>query len=159
MDTLVEVLVFSTLCLLAIMMVYSIYSLLKEERRDCKPKQKIHWNAKEGQIKTKDGDCLYDKARRDHYENKISCIENSLYRTKDDTLLHQLQCQAKTGHKMVFEKSTLRKITVESCRIAWYGTPLDPFTFKCNRCGLEITKTEEELKPAEREALKKLGII
>ena len=108
-------------------------------------KQRIHWNAKEGQIMTKAGECLYDRA-------SLRKVVDAANKTIDDcnkvlvTIQRQLQCQAKTGHKMLFEKN------LESLYDRWH-------IFKCKHCGLEITKTEKELKPAEREALKKLGIL
>ena len=124
--------------------------------------QRIHWNAKEGQIMNKAGECLYDRRRASNDHSTLAHMGIGIdgmgetvksQREQIDRLIiekgyheAQLKCQAKTGHKMLFEKN------LESLYDRWH-------IFKCKHCGLEITKTEKELKPAEKEALKKLGIL
>ena len=64
----------------------------------------------------------------------------------------QLQCQAKCGHgKWVFAKK-------DFC-VNRNGPEITGYFFKCSICGLEITKTENELKASEKEALRKLKLI
>lgn len=116
-------------------------------------KEKIYWNAEEGQIKTKSGRCLYD-------QNSTRCnnqmVMDGLYERivvlerNSDTFQRQLQCQAKTGHDMMFDGTKTIAMVVGRAKL---------FIFKCKHCGLEITKTEKELTVIERNALKKLNII
>ena len=47
-------------------------------------KQKIHWNAKEGQIMTKAGECLWDKRKHDQdRKGTEACREGSFKETRD----------------------------------------------------------------------------
>ena len=129
--------------------------------------EKIHWDENDGQIKTKDGKCLYDKHavdeavrlndgsityRMNGLELRIKSIEMAMTCTKDDPL-PLLQCQAKGHGKWVYQESKTifpKAPFFIQCKV---------FIFKCSACGLEITKTEKELKPAEKEALKKLNLL
>lgn len=141
----------------------------------------IYWSRKEQQIKTRSGECVYDKMRietmhgnmyapdgriaqlaRRIYElekdslkmgakvgsvvnsNEVICEWRNRYRSE---LKKQLQCQVRSGHKMVFAGGS-----AESGEFIG-------FIFKCSICDLEITKTEQELTKKETEHLKGLKLI
>ena len=147
----------------------------------------IYWNAKEGQIMTRGGECLYDRqAVENSYISKVSELTKRVYALEQEdiefnrkvdadnveidayndkmgvwesTVEAQLQCQAKCGHKMVFRNKHDVYIGVDTPVGSTAFTANRGFIFKCQHCGLEITKTEKELKTSEREALKKLKLI
>ena len=90
-------------------------------------------------------------------QSQVQKIEKSLTCIKDNTLLHQLQCSAKTGgkHKMVFDRAACVHIPRSPYLIDIGGG----YAFKCKVCNLEITKTEAELTKTEAEGLKNLGLL
>ena len=106
----------------------------------------ICWSSKEGQIMTRRGQCLYDKA-------ELTCVIESANKAVADTrpildtLRKQMACGVK-GHEMVYHE---RANLAEICGIS--------FIFKCKNCGIEITLTEAELTAKQKEALKSLKIL
>jgi len=110
---------------------------------------KIHWDENKQQIVTKDGKCIYDKAAIMTYYTSASLITDCRTGLHKETqpLLRQLQCAAKGHGKWGFAGGERDAFKYHS------------FIFKCSDCGLVITKTEKELKPAEKEALKKLNLF
>ena len=132
-------------------------------------KMKIHWNEKEGQIMTKDGKCLYDKENSNiklEYLNQLGCRISKLEtgdgfllgkaEKESATLRTQIQCAAK-GHDWVYDGP---KLCIQPMSFLIQPVPAEVYgyVFTCSLCGLEITKTKKELKPAEREELKRLGV-
>lgn len=147
-------------------------------------KMKIYWDEKEQQIKTKDRKCLFDSS---FYHNRLAELSDALSRVHKieswliehdkeskevdkyndkveeqnakndrdgDSRYRQLQCSAKGHGKWMYVKQ------VDYSYILNIGLPLSvKFVFKCSDCGLEITKTKDELKPAEKEAMKKLNLL
>jgi len=99
---------------------------------------KIYWNEKKQQIMTKDGVCRYDKGAA-------------------NTLQSQLQCSAKGHGKWAYKETKIVDTNRMFTATGKWG--YNVFVFKCSACGLEITKTKGELKPAEKEALKKLNLL
>ena len=69
-------------------------------------------------------------------------------------LQNQLQCATK-GHKFLYSHTNYGA-WVNSMGIV--KSNANKFVFRC-KCGLEITKTEDELTPKERKALIDLGVL
>ncbi len=144
---------------------------------------KIYWDKKLQQIRTKGGECLFDKngfaneimaadkrvnAHFELNEKKLAAFRQEL-NTWQSHFQKQLQCAAKTQgkHKMMFVKKGSEETATHQVNNApslWFvtyscGTSDRDFVFKCSVCGLEIAKTEKELSAAEKEALKKLKLL
>ena len=155
--------------------------------RPGKGNKSIYWDDKQQQIKTKSGKCLYNRRevgdkftkifqRIETLSQKIRKLEQSketkIENIREDWLKWQqkcnkvieenmevekrleaqLQCGVKGHNKWEFVKKDLC-FEINSPEITGF------FFFKCSNCGLEITKIEKELKPAEREALRKLKLL
>ena len=138
---------------------------------------KIYWDKNLRQIRTKDGECLMDKNHQQSINDSDSrricalddrvCKAVALGTSKVDTLRTQLQCSAKTQgkHKMVFNGINTKSETPFTIMVikgseGWRGAKNTKlYAFKCSVCGLEITKTENELSKTEKEALKKLKLL
>ena len=164
----------------------ALIAVLCADGKDCfrRFKSNIYWNAKEGQIMTKAGKCLYDKkvlsgrirdseikiqvieARNNRLkaeddaivaENKAIDKENMEYDKDRDVMKAQLQCSAKTKgkHKMVYSRTRLNEGQCGGLRD--WGSPC--YVFECSTCNLEITKSKAELTPTERESLKALKVL
>lgn len=140
-------------------------------------KMKIYWDKSMQQIKTKDGECLFDlmayrsrcdkiielespDTEVDEYNKGIDA-NNAKIEAENREYMDYLRCAAKTQgkHKMMFQKSTKGTLTINMIQGYCCGQQNSPFIFKCLICGLEITKTEKELTPTEKEALKKLKLL
>ena len=144
-------------------------------------KSSIYWDEKQQQIKTKSGKCLYNRRevggkftkifqRIETLSQKIRKLEDVLpdedWRKKCNDAISsnekvtrefetryqaQLQCGAKGHGQWVFVKKDL--LLQRNC------PELTGYTFQCEDCDLEITKTAKELTATEREALKKLKLL
>ena len=134
-------------------------------------KMKIYWDEKLQQIKTRGGECIYDKNREGNTSEIVELRqEYSKAINKLETQAKQLQCSAKTQgkHKMVFNRLSRNIFRMhEPILLYGAGVPLRQtehgtfkfYIFKCSICDLEITKTEKELSAIEKEALKKLKLL
>lgn len=127
-----------------------VFVMLLANGKDCfkkgKKMEKVYWNEKEQQIMTKSGKCLFDKHGQSVINDSVAEVFNGRDNTelalrKSDKFQAQLQCAAKGHGKWMYQ-----------------GEEGDHI-FKCSDCGLEITKTKEELKPAECAALKSLQLL
>ncbi len=145
-------------------------------------KMKIHWNKKEQQIMTKDGECLFDRnayrqgwldAKRIDDEAKVRLcrLEDRVFNQTGDIsvkdqdqenqiskLQAQLQCSAKGHGKWVYKEKRLHNILWAGHLSGEIAGPAG-YVFKCSACGLEITKTAKELTPAEKDGLKSLKLL
>ena len=149
-------------------------------------KKKVYWDSELGQIKTKQGRCLYDKLEDGGAANRfnaamsaidinyksfkkekeelngsvLNCVTANYKATEDVNLLRQqLACAAK-GHKMIFKEKIFITRGCTTWLLPILNTSIDNgWVFKCSNCGLEITKTTDELTLVEKDALKKLKLL
>jgi len=64
------------------------------------------------------------------------------------------------GHKFVYQKKSVSTSGYYEITYWVFGEGAgNCFVFKCQHCGLEITKTKEQLTTAETAALRALGVI
>lgn len=121
-------------------------------------KSKVYWDAESGQIKNKKGECLFDKAVDKARSNEVailmekvmalgSRVETAVVRgtSEVDNLTRQLQCSVKGHGKWVYQGPAFTKTAGDH-------------RFKCDICGLEITKTKDELTKAQKSAMTILDI-
>ena len=164
--------------------------MLEEHRiipKKGKKMEKVYWDEKEQQIKSKDGKCLLDKSRVDRIcnlhdgrltkrceiiEQRLDIIKNRVAQATEyhndlaidvKTIKAQLRCAAKTGgkHKMVFERKKVgsdAQWVISKSGGVWQAG-WNGLVFKCSVCGLEITKTKKELTKKEAEYLKGLHLL
>ena len=119
---------------------------------------KIYYDAKDEQIKDKNGVCRYDQSAILELiggaDERINA-HFKLCEEREANLKAQLQCGAKGHGKWEFvKKDTATGVLTIGCGEAQFL-----FFFKCKSCGLEITKRKKELTAKEKEGLAKLGLL
>ena len=129
-------------------------------KQDEKPQgdcEAVYWSTKEGQIMTRYGKCLYDKA-------ELTRVIESANKVVADTqpILHEIRNQVACGvkgHEMEYNR-VKSEMTCTEIQTRMGGEDYQrPFIFKCKNCGIEIAKTKSELTVKEKEALKLLKIL
>ncbi len=134
---------------------------LATDGKDCfkrRNKMKIYYDAKDEQIKDKNGVCRYDQSAILELiggaDERINA-HFKLCEEREANLKAQLQCGAKGHGKWEFvKKDTATGVLTIGCGEAQFL-----FFFKCKSCGLEITKRKKELTAKEKEGLAKLGLL
>ena len=153
--------------------IFPMMALLMEGKNCFKRrnKMKIYYDEKELQIKGKYGMCLLDmaemraqKAEMKTFDGGLDDVEDAVEKLKSDqepickeitTLKAQLQCGAKGHGKWVYTNSNANGPDSYRC----IGVLGRWFVFKCQSCGLEITKRKKEITAKEKEGLTKLGLL
>ena len=167
--------------------VANIPAMLICEGKDCFSSKSIYYNAKEQQIMTKGGKCLYDKRTALNVcelmhgqqglvlagieQNKrIEKLEREdvAYNLKIDNNNNEID--KKNDEMGEWERVVEAQL---QCQAKGHGKwvfvkkdlllqrncpELTGYIFKCEDCDLEVAKTKNELTPKQREHLKSLGL-